>query len=120
MSKTRSIKRRRQMIATEDLMKLAGMSQLMVSVYQMPNGELLSAGPLLPQDEQTRVTYCILEKFAIQNGMTVQEYVFRVMNKHDAENEELRRAKGISEAEFKESVKAVSKRMGKYLSESTE
>ena len=95
MSLTRSIKRRGRLVATEDLMKLAGMSRLLVSVYEMPNGELLSMGAPLSQDEQTRATFFILEKFALQNGMTVQEYVFRVMNKHDAENERLKRAKGI-------------------------
>ncbi len=87
MSKKRSIKRQGKFVPTEDLLKLAGMSQLMLSVYKLPNGELFSQGFPMSEDDEMLVSFFILERFAQFRNMTVEEYVFRIMRKYDEDKQ---------------------------------
>ena len=90
MSKKRSIKRQGKFVPTEDLLKLAGMSQLMLSVYKLPNGELFSQGFPMSEDDEMLVSFFILERFAQFRNMTVEEYVFRIMRKYDEDKQKVK------------------------------
>ena len=83
MSKKRITVRERRKI--EDIVKEMSQAEAMplISVLQLPNGELTGFNMPMKEEEEMLAVYFIVRNCAEFHGMTTEEYIFKMMRKFD-------------------------------------
>ena len=89
MSKTRSIKRstgrkpKYEEVPPEEFLQEIEGAQTLATIYRMQNGQLGTIGLQLSEQEARRVAYFLVEQYAIEWNMTVEEYIFRMLRENE-------------------------------------
>ena len=89
MSKTRSIKRstgrkpKYEEVPPEEFYEMWKQAEPLATIYRMANGQLMTLGKQLSEQEARRVAYFLVEQYAIEWNMTVEEYIFRMLRENE-------------------------------------
>ena len=89
MSKRRSLKRSTgkkptyEELPFEDFLTELRGAQTIATIYRRPDGQLMTLGLQLSEKEARRVAYFLVEQYALERNMTVEEYVFRMMRENE-------------------------------------
>ena len=86
MSKVRSIRRKMMITPPEVLNKLMKQGEPLLRVHRLPDGRLIAPGVPLSEDDGLLVAYFVAEHYAIENSMTVEEFVFKMMRRYNEGN----------------------------------